>query len=831
MCNAVGEVPGGLLLAGFRQDASGLAHRTLWKLSLSGALLWTTSTSDGFGDTTNRHGAWEMIDVTSDAILLAGFHQLDAPASVINDEGLAFKSYGNVFGGEALVTKLPLSLVASTAAAPTAADIAAAVASSTAWTSTFAPLSTAKSARATPANAAVGVLMIRQDEASTSLCWVAQLSYATGAIQWGPSDLDSTHGEGTSLSVDPAGALVVGGWNGHVAGRYAGTSDLLASMTKISPTGDLLWSRGWSVLGATKTEWESHGYPEFLRHECWGVQATASGYGLFCGVGIEGCSEAPFPASVRASCDSGVADTRPGAHPRSESIFNVLTIFADADGNRLWQRVDSFREDEPDAPANPPRGGSSAGEWGIPTAEGGFVVVADDDSAGGLGLLKLRPAAAPPPPPACSTACANEFAGCTRFVVQGAPQGYQSCRNQLNSGTHPRLNSVAGCIPFCADTPSMAALRAPPSASAPPPPPPPPSSGQPVVSPPPAPTGGSGALLSGTYSLGGRGFEVLVPSGASASYPVLLLLHGNGANGRGTLQGWSGNSGLASARASHILVAPDGPERSWNIVAEASTFDDVGYIGSTLIDHLATFSNVQPSFRLYGASNGAALSNRILIENDDARITAAVTDGSQLNTHQFNDDQFYVGGATNSYTTPKTSLTRRALLQIVGGQDGVIPADGGRSVIPDGAGGVLEFVEWEASLFVYARAYGYTGGVVDLAQNDATLARATYLGGQVQGYNYHQLGHVVAMGDVGVGSVVSAFLAEHGGGDPSGLSPPPPPPPPPPPSGSPPADVSCPTPPSTCALIDGQRTAHCSCQYVWSTGCSSPTSTRLTCVA
>eukprot|EP00966_Prymnesium_polylepis_P310592 7175894-Prymnesium_polylepis.1 len=83
----------------------------------------------------------------------------------------------------------------------------------------------------------------------------------------------------------------------------------------------------------------------------------------------------------------------------------------------------------------------------------------------------------------------------------------------------------------------------------------------------------------------------------------------------------------------HINVGPAGPGRSWNILNEASTRDDAYYVGTTLVDHLASFSNVAPSFKLYGHSNGAALVNRILIENDDPRITHGVTSVSQLNTH------------------------------------------------------------------------------------------------------------------------------------------------------------------------------------------------------
>ena len=116
---------------------------------------------------------------------------------------------------------------------------------------------------------------------------------------------------------------------------------------------------------------------------------------------------------------------------------------------------------------------------------------------------------------------------------------------------------------------------------------------------------------------------------------------------------------------------------------------------------------MEATFKLYGYSNGAALTNRILIENSDARITHCATDGSQLNTHQYHDGSFYIGGTTNTYTTAKTSLTSRNVLQMVGGQDSVIPASGGQTVIGDGtASGKLVSVEWQASAYAFALAMG-----------------------------------------------------------------------------------------------------------------------------
>lgn len=400
----------------------------------------------------------------------------------------------------------------------------------------------------------------------------------------------------------------------------------------------------------------------------------------------------------------------------------------------------------------------------------------------------------------------------------------------------------------------MAALRGG-GTTAPPPPSPPTPAGN-AATPPPPPNSGSGGavggvLASGSYTLNNRDYTVSVPSGGfGTAFPVLLLLHGNGGDGAGILHEWSNKPSVASVRASHILVAPDGPERSWNIVAEGSTLDDAAYVGTTLLDHLASYSNVQPnSFKMYGASNGAALVNRILIENDGGRIVAAVTDGSQLNTHQYRNGAFYVGGASNSYTTVKATLMPRALLQVTGGEDRVIPAAGGASVISDGAGGTLQFVEWQQSAHAFALAYGYAGGMATLAEDDSTHARVTYLNGQVEAYNYKQRGHVIAMSDANVGAVVAAFLTRASpppaGSSPtgspptaSGSSPPPPPPP------SPPAPTVLPPPPPTpvlapplprrppgavCHLPAALGASKCRCAYEWPEDGSSPVA-RLLCL-
>jgi len=181
------------------------------------------------------------------------------------------------------------------------------------------------------------------------------------------------------------------------------------------------------------------------------------------------------------------------------------------------------------------------------------------------------------------------------------------------------------------------------------------------------------------------------------------------------------------------------------------------------------------SFKLLGSSNGAALINRILIENDDTRITHAVTDVSQLNTHQYHDGNFYVGGSDNSYTTVKQTLTPRNLYIVVGGMDTTIPANGGASVIPADAQGItkLNMVPWNESAYAYAHAYGYVGAPATVGSQTVgsdTLAYVDYFPGTdsaipvpVTASNYLQEGHGVVLENDNAGQDVVSFLEQSGG--------------------------------------------------------------------
>jgi len=371
----------------------------------------------------------------------------------------------------------------------------------------------------------------------------------------------------------------------------------------------------------------------------------------------------------------------------------------------------------------------------------------------------------------CSAACSSEFVdNCITF----GSNTYTSCRNQLDSSMGPLANV---CTSGCTDTAAMAALD--PNA---------------VASPSAPPAVAGSFLATGTFYISQSGISrpvhVAVPLG-DGPFPLQFLFHGRGGTGSMML------NQLSSLDTAFIKVAPDGYLNSWNIVEEESTLDDVAFIG-LILDFLAARGNVNVDHvQLYGSSNGAALVNRILIESVDARILRAVTDVSQLNDRQYRGGQFYIGGASNEYSTVQPTLVCREIMSLQGALDTVIPAGGG-----PGLGGALTMNSDDDSIYAYAKAYGYEG-----AQLNSTVTSAyelwSYLEGAVSSYTLLTAGHGVLGHDAYVDAAVDTFLARgpnvvNPGCDSTNAPPPPP--------SSPPSMAPSPPPPAADATTGGQRT-------------------------
>ncbi len=190
-------------------------------------------------------------------------------------------------------------------------------------------------------------------------------------------------------------------------------------------------------------------------------------------------------------------------------------------------------------------------------------------------------------------------------------------------------------------------------------------------------------------------------------FPVCILLHGNGGNGD-QMANQFGN-----VLSCHILVAPTGYQNSWNICQEGSDAPDTDLVGS-LIDTLQSFTNVNPNkIRILGSSNGAALANRLFIENDNDGIDRIVAIVSQLNTYQYHNSAFYMPSdlTDNSlpncgYNTMVNPSTTRAYLSICNDNDPMIPYNGGSSPVG------VDFLPAEEAAYLIAQYKGYNGSMI-----------------------------------------------------------------------------------------------------------------------
>lgn len=242
-------------------------------------------------------------------------------------------------------------------------------------------------------------------------------------------------------------------------------------------------------------------------------------------------------------------------------------------------------------------------------------------------------------------------------------------------------------------------------------------------------------------------------------YPVIILLHGNGGKAIDILNDWVNNKYLNElVNKNYIIIAPQGFENSWNVINEKSKVSDVEFI-TNLIYRLKTFENISPNFTLYGQSNGAALLHNILIESDDKDILTVITDSSQLNVYQYQNDNFYIQGPRdnkgfNQYVNIQKKILPRRILSLQGALDKTIPALGGKSIIP----GEIEFLSHDDSIYKYATSYGYEGKkkeYVAMVGSNYT----SYLRNMLVTYIFHKAEHIT-LNHFNVGEIIGNFIKD-----------------------------------------------------------------------
>ena len=188
----------------------------------------------------------------------------------------------------------------------------------------------------------------------------------------------------------------------------------------------------------------------------------------------------------------------------------------------------------------------------------------------------------------------------------------------------------------------------------------------------------------------------------------------------------------ASAVRRHIVVAP-----TWN-TTDASFGERGDLWGRRLRDHLETYANVVPRVSYYGASAGALLTLNVLVQNnDDPRLVRAAIDGTQLRYHAFDDPPgrgVYAYDTFVSGSVQKTSLSPVPILQMVSGDDRVIPPAGGLS-------SKGRFLPWRKSARLLAEATGQGAEPLIVTRRPAYLRETR---GDVVAYLLHDVGHVAA---------------------------------------------------------------------------------------
>lgn len=226
--------------------------------------------------------------------------------------------------------------------------------------------------------------------------------------------------------------------------------------------------------------------------------------------------------------------------------------------------------------------------------------------------------------------------------------------------------------------------------------------------------------------------DIYVPEGSvpNGGFPVCIALHGGGKVG--DVAEWS------DILSNHIIVAPSGYNESWNIAEETSEAPDVEMV-SDLIDSLQAFSNVDPDkIRILGTSLGAALANRVFIENKDTGVDIVCAVVAHLTEASYHNNNFYLpSGVTgdngtgvpifDGYDELTSPIVGRKYLNISNTNDDLIPYTGGLSSVG------VTFLDAQEAAYILAKSQGYTGlQVMDSTQlGGGNAYEFEYLSGQV----------------------------------------------------------------------------------------------------
>ena len=212
-------------------------------------------------------------------------------------------------------------------------------------------------------------------------------------------------------------------------------------------------------------------------------------------------------------------------------------------------------------------------------------------------------------------------------------------------------------------------------------------------------------------------------------FPICVLLHSNGSNGRRIINQFS------SVLDDHILIAPTGYLNSWNICDERSNAPDLEMVDE-LVNTLSNYSNINLNkIRILGSSNGAGLANNIFIQNENPNIDIICAVVSHLNIPQYHDNNFYKNTTVTNpmsafcgYEEITNPISSRKYLSISNINDPTIPYLGGNSKVG------LDFLNAEDAIFYIAKNQGFTGDKLPpegSALGNPIIFEYSYLSGDV----------------------------------------------------------------------------------------------------
>ena len=224
---------------------------------------------------------------------------------------------------------------------------------------------------------------------------------------------------------------------------------------------------------------------------------------------------------------------------------------------------------------------------------------------------------------------------------------------------------------------------------------------------------------------------VKVPENNLDKYPVVIVLHGNGGSANTFVNKFNYID-------NHIIIAPQGYLKSWNIRKEKSKAPDIDFI-TEIFSYLKKMKNIESeNISIIGSSNGSALVNQLLIESDEEAFKKAVCKVSQLNSFQYRDEKFWAQSKNNLFNTPCIPKPGRKILCLAGSDDKTANYYGGQGVLG------YVFLNAQNSAYVLAKAMGYNGLEItdDLSlEGPENFFKYSYLEDQVVHYRLQGAGH------------------------------------------------------------------------------------------